>query len=138
MHLHIFMHMHIVMHMHIYMNMQFFMHMHIFMRWCFSYKQVGFLLLFTHKQKGGCQLKLCLDVRARDDYCVLLGPRTISPLHYNHFFSIQIMYLLPQCSVMLYFFARSSLENTLVTIELRNLMCRLFCHFRYNSCFSVR
>ena len=52
-------------------------------------------------------------------------------------FSIQMMYLLPQSSVMLYFFARSSLENTLVTIELRNLMCRLFCHFRYICWFSL-
>ena len=52
-------------------------------------------------------------------------------------FSIQTMYLLPQSSVLLYFFARSSLENILVTIELRNLMCRLFCHFRYICWFSV-
>ena len=43
-------------------------------------------------------------------------------------FSLQIMYLLPQSSMMLYFFARSSLGNTLVAIELRNLMCRLFGH----------
>ena len=52
-------------------------------------------------------------------------------------FYIQMMCLLPQSSVMLYFFARSSSENTLVTIELRNLMSRLFHHFRYICWFSL-
>ena len=41
-------------------------------------------MLFTHEQKGGCQLKLCLDVTARDDYCVLLGPRIISEFSPQH------------------------------------------------------
>ena len=56
--------------------------------------------------------------------------------HFNHFF-IQLIYLLFHFSVMHYFFVRSLLENTLVTIELRNLRCRLFSHFRYICRFSL-
>ena len=52
-------------------------------------------------------------------------------------FSIQLIYLLFHSSVMHYFFVRSLLENTLVTIELRNLRCRLFSHFRYICRFSL-
>ena len=36
-------------------------------------KQVGFLLLYTHKQKGRGQLSLGLDVRAIEEFCVFLG-----------------------------------------------------------------
>ena len=52
-------------------------------------------------------------------------------------FSIQLIYLLFHSSVMHYFFVRSLLENTLVTIELRNLRCRLFSHFSYICRFSL-
>ena len=34
--------------------------------------------------KGGCQLKLCLDVIVRDNHCVLLGPRIISEFSLQH------------------------------------------------------
>ena len=84
MHMHIFMHMHIVMHMHICYAYSYFYAYAYFDAMMILYKQVGFLLLFTHKEKGECQLKLCFDVTARDDYCVLLHPRIISQFSLQH------------------------------------------------------
>ena len=44
--------------------------------YCYAFlciKRVGFLLLYTHKQKGRCQLSLGLDVTAIEEYCVFHG-----------------------------------------------------------------
>ena len=52
--------------------------------------------------------------------------------HCNHF--VCPVDLLLHFSVMLYSLVRSSLDTTLVTLELRNIRCWLFSHFRWYIC----